>query len=64
MHDFGAGVMLEIGENRGGLSQMVPFTRQSVPEVDLGQKIVWITLPNYVAPEMTEVKDDSPASRS
>lgn len=40
VYDFGAGDVLEITDETGGLT-MVPFTREAVPEVDLaGRRII------------------------
>ena len=59
VQDYGAGVLLEVGLTLGGVSQLVPFTRESVPEVDIEKKIIWINLPNYDYPEKSEVEDDA-----
>ncbi|MDI9409605.1 MAG: ribosome maturation factor RimM [Candidatus Pacebacteria bacterium] len=44
VHDFGAGVFLEVGETRP-TSTMIPFSHESVPEIDLEQKTVTIIPP-------------------
>ena len=49
VHNFGAGDLLEISPASGGESLIVPFTEDSVPEVDIeaGRLIL-------VPPEMLE----------
>ncbi len=53
VHDFGAGEMLEI-ERMGGKTQLLPFTRAVVPQIDLaGGRLV------IVAPPEVEARDDT-----
>lgn len=41
VHDFGAGDILEITPNDGGKSILVPFSKESVPEIDItGGRVV------------------------
>lgn len=47
VHDFGAGDVLEI-ERADGRSEMVPFTRAAVPEVDLAAGVIRVVLPTGV----------------
>jgi len=35
VHNFGAGDLLEIGPPGGGATVLMPFTRETVPEVDV-----------------------------
>jgi len=42
IYDFGAGDVLEITDDSGGLT-MVPFTRDAVPEIDLAGRRVVVT---------------------
>jgi 16S rRNA processing protein RimM len=44
VHDFGAGDILEIA-TEDGRSEMVPFTRDAVPEVDLAAGVLTVVLP-------------------
>ena len=44
VHDFGAGDILEIA-TEDGRSEMVPFTRAAVPEVDLAAGVLTVVLP-------------------
>ena len=43
--NFGAGDILEI-ETEGGRREMVPFTRDAVPAVDLAARVVEVVLPD------------------
>jgi 16S rRNA processing protein RimM len=44
VHDFGAGDILEIA-TEDGRSEMVPFTRAAVPEIDLAARVLTVVLP-------------------
>lgn len=48
VHDFGAGDLLEIAPESGGPTEMVPFTRESVPQVET-DRIVLATNPFVAA---------------
>jgi 16S rRNA processing protein RimM len=51
VHDFGAGDLLEIALPGGGTA-MLPFTRETVPEVDIaGGRVVAEALPEEPEPE-------------
>ena len=50
--DFGAGEVLEIVGKAG--TSMVPFTRQAVPKVDVGAKLVVIEPPVYAPDDENE----------
>ena len=52
--DFGAGEVLEIVGSAGAI--MVPFTRQAVPQVDIGDRRVVIEPPVYAADDPEEAK--------
>lgn len=45
VHNFGAGDILEIRLAKGGGTEMVPFTRAFVPNVDLGEGRLTVDLP-------------------
>lgn len=47
VHDYGAGVSLEIADN-GGVPLLVPFTRAAVPTVDVGGGRVMVAPPEPV----------------
>ncbi len=40
VHNFGAGDLLEIAPDDGGATEFVPFTRESVPQVDAGSVVL------------------------
>lgn len=42
VYDFGAGDILDIAPKAGGKSVMVPFTRDAIPQVDVGAGFVTI----------------------
>jgi 16S rRNA processing protein RimM len=44
VHDYGAGVSLEIAADSGPV--LVPFTRDAVPEIDLGSGYIVVTPPD------------------
>lgn len=54
IHNFGAGDMLEIGENVDFLS----FTNETVPEIDLENKTLIVRLPDYVEVKTVERVDE------
>ncbi|HHN67782.1 MAG TPA: 16S rRNA processing protein RimM, partial [Thermopetrobacter sp.] len=45
VHDFGAGDLLEIRPAGGGATFYLPFTRASVPEVDIAGRRLVVTPP-------------------
>ncbi len=48
VHDYGAGVSLEIAPVEGGAALLLPFTRSAVPEVDLAARRVVVVAPQEV----------------
>lgn len=46
--NFGAGDLLEL-EMEGGRREMIPFTREAVPEIDLKRGLVTVVLPEISA---------------
>ena len=48
VHDYGAGVSLEIAPVEGGAALLLPFTRSAVPEVDLAARRVVVVPPQEV----------------
>jgi 16S rRNA processing protein RimM len=50
VHDFGGGTNLEIARPEGG-SVMVPFTRRTVPEVDLSGGLITVAPPDGLLEE-------------
>jgi 16S rRNA processing protein RimM len=46
VHDFGAGDVLEIEPGEGRATFFLPFTRDNVPEVDLGAGRLTAAPPN------------------
>lgn len=59
VHDFGAGDILEI-RMKGGSSEMVAFTRDTVPTVDLDKGTLTLVLPDEVS-ERDDADDNAPA---
>ena len=57
VHDFGAGDLIEIRAGDGGGSELVPFTRQHVPEVDIAAGVLVVVVPEE-APESDEEPND------
>jgi 16S rRNA processing protein RimM len=45
MHNFGAGDVLEIAPATGGQTFMLPFTAETVPDVNIEQKRIVVVLP-------------------
>lgn len=56
--DFGAGDLLEISGN-GARTWYLEFTRENVPEVDLGARLVTIVLPDEVSERDSEGESGS-----
>jgi 16S rRNA processing protein RimM len=56
VHNFGAGDLLELTVADGGQSVMLPFTADTVPEVDVTAGRVVVVLPK----EADDVADDGP----
>jgi 16S rRNA processing protein RimM len=48
VHNFGAGDVLEIAPEPGGQTLMLPFTAETVPEVDIGAGRIVVVLPTEV----------------
>ena len=48
VHDYGAGVSLEIAPVEGGAVLLLPFTRSAVPEVDLAARRMVVVAPQEV----------------
>ncbi len=48
VHDYGAGVSLEIAPVEGGAALLLPFTRSAVPEVDLAARRMVVVAPREV----------------
>jgi 16S rRNA processing protein RimM len=46
VHDFGAGDIIEIAPEAGGSSLLVPFTEQTVPDVDIDAGRLTVVLPD------------------
>ena len=44
VHNFGAGDLVEV-QPAAGESQLVPFTRETVPEIDLAARRAVVVLP-------------------
>lgn len=53
VHDFGAGDLLEIVPRDGGPSVLVPFTRETVPDIDLRAGRLFVAPPTEL-PETEE----------
>jgi 16S rRNA processing protein RimM len=56
VHNFGAGDVLEIAPAAGGPTLLLPFTAESVPEVDVAAGRIVIVLPT----EADDVAGDRP----
>ena len=48
VQNFGAGDILEVEPEGGGRTWYLPFTREAVPEVDVGAGIIWANPPEEV----------------
>ena len=48
VQNFGAGDILEVEPEGGGPTWYLPFTREAVPEVDVGAGIIWANPPEEV----------------
>jgi len=48
IHNFGAGDIVEISPLSGGVSLMVPFTTEAVPEVDIAGRRIVVVPPTIV----------------
>jgi len=53
VHDYGAGVSLEIVRQSGGPALILPFTRVCVPEVDIASGRVVVAPPDEIVVEPT-----------
>lgn len=61
VHDFGAGDLLEVRPVRGP-TYMIPFTRDAVPDIDLGQGIIRVdSAAAGLNAEATESEPETPA---
>ncbi len=56
VHDFGAGDLLEIGRGKGD-SVLLPFTRETVPDVDIDAGKVIIVMPPGLIDDGTEAPE-------
>jgi len=56
VHNFGAGDLLELAPAEGGQSVMLPFTAETVPEVDVAAGRIVLVLPR----EVDDVAGDGP----
>jgi len=50
VHNFGAGDVLEVAFDEGGQTQLVPFSREAVPTVDLGGRRLVLALHALLRP--------------
>jgi 16S rRNA processing protein RimM len=48
IHDFGAGDLVEVARNDGAASELVPFTRENVPVVDVAGGRLVVVLPEVM----------------
>lgn len=63
VHNFGAGEMLEVKLDAGGVA-MIPFTREAVPEILIGEGHIIVDPPDGVLPEPKAPKDRSGGAKS
>lgn len=56
VHDFGAGDLLDIAPPKGK-SQLVPFTREAVPHIDLDNGIVTVVPPEGLFEDSTDASE-------
>jgi len=54
VHDFGAGPLLEVGEN--GKTRLFPFTKDAVPRIDIAGRLVVIATAALAEEDEDETK--------
>ena len=58
LHNFGAGDLIEIRPVQGKTSEIIPFTKRCVPEIDLAGGQITIDPPASIDGEIQENRDD------